>query len=81
MKILNNNMVEIYPNPTNGKLKINCEITYQEIKISVFTMEGQKMLEIKDKTELDISHLTSGAYIFIINIDKNIEVEKIIKIE
>ena len=76
-----NNSIEIFPNPTNGKLKINSKISYQEIKISIFTITGQKILEIKDKTELDISYLTSGTYFVLMNIDGNIKTEKLLKIQ
>jgi len=78
---IENSRIEIYPNPTNGKLKINFKITYQEIKISVFTITGQKILTFNGKTEIDISHLPIGTYFVLINIDGIIEQKKIMKIE
>jgi len=46
-KVLERDIIEIYPNPTNGKLKIHSEINYQKIAFSIFTILGQKILTIK----------------------------------
>ena len=72
---------DIFPNPTNGKLKINSKIIYQEIKISIFTVTGQKILTVNEQTEIDISHLPKGTYFVLVNIDRSIKVKKILKIE
>jgi len=80
-KGLEKDIIEIYPNPTSGKLKINSKIIYQEMNISIFTITGKNILRNKDQTEIDISHLPIGTYFVLINIDGNIKAEKILKIE
>lgn len=73
--------IVIYPNPTNGLLKIQSEINYQKIAISIFTILGESVLTMYNKTEIDISSLASGTYFVKIAIDDKIETNKIIKIE
>ena len=80
-KGLEKNKTEIYPNPTNGQLKIHSEIIYTKLEISVYSLTGQKILTVKDQTEIDISHLTKGAYFIKVKMDGAIRMEKIIKIE
>ena len=81
IETLEDNVIEIYPNPTNGKLKINPKNIYQEIDISILTLTGQNILRTINQTEIDISHLPIGTYFVLINIDGKIKVEKILKIE
>jgi len=73
--------ITIFPNPTNGLLKIQSEINYQKIAISIFTILGESVLTIYNKTEIDISSLASGTYFVKIAIDDKIETHKIIKIK
>ena len=75
------NRVLVYPNPTNGLLKIQSELNYEQMEISVFNITGQNMFNVKNKTELDIRHLPKGAYFVAIKLDETINIENIIKIE
>ena len=75
------NRVLVYPNPTNGLLKIQSELNYEQMEISVFNITGQKLFKVKNKTELDIRHLPKGAYFLAIKLDEKINIENIIKIE
>ncbi len=68
-ELIKNQMFKIYPNPTNGQLKIHSEIAYQKLEISVFTILGEKILTVDNQTELDISHLTKGTYFIRIKVD------------
>jgi polyhydroxybutyrate depolymerase len=78
---LENSLIEIYPNPTSGKLKIISTITYQKIIVSVFTISGQKLLTIKNQEEIDIRNLSKGTYFMLIDIDGSNVMKKIIKTE
>ncbi len=78
---LERNNIEIYPNPTNGLLKIHSEIIYTKLEISVFNITGQKIFTVKNQTEIDIRHLTKGVYLIKVKIDGTIKTKRIIKIE
>lgn len=80
-KILGKNNVSIYPNPTNRYLKIQLEKDYYRLKISIYTILGEKVLTISNKTEIDINALSAGTYFFKIEIDGIYETHKIIKLE
>ncbi len=71
----------VYPNPTNGLLKIHSEIIYTKLEISVFNITGQKIFTVKNQTEIDIRHLTKGVYLIKVKIDGTIKTKRIIKIE
>ncbi len=80
-KITEKNSVTIYPNPTNGLLRIYSEINYQNLEISIFTILGEKVLTVKTQSELDIKSLTTGTYFVKIKMDGISRMSKIIKIE
>lgn len=73
--------VILYPNPTNGTLHIKTEIDYKKIEITIFTISGKKLLTINNQTDIDISSLSSGAFLVKIILDGKIETSKIIKIK
>ena len=76
-----NNVLTIYPNPTNGLLNIKIDFPYKELKTTIFNLHGQRILTASDQTELDISQFPKGLYFIKINIDsKNID-KSLIKIE
>ena len=78
---LNNNQLEnldIYPNPTLGKL--NIASADKIITLSITNIIGKEILFIKDfsaKT-IDLSSFKNGAYFININTDKGTHIEKII---
>jgi hypothetical protein len=73
--------LNIYPNPTTGKLNIKTELSYQNIKISVFTLLGENVYSTINQTEINISFLSSGTYYLRFEMDKEIGITKLIKIE
>jgi len=73
-------IVEIYPNPTNGKLNISSAFI-TDISISVFTTTGQLLLNSKAQTEIDLSHLKAGTYLIVISTAGEVHSEKILKVE
>lgn len=80
-KITERNSVLVYPNPTNGILKIKSKLNYEQMETSVFNAIGQNMFNVKNKTELDIRHLPKGAYFVAIKLDGTTNFQDIIKIE
>jgi len=59
-------LISVYPNPASSILNINFD---GDLKISVFNMLGQQILETTNK-QIDISGFDSGTYILIV---KNLE--------
>ncbi|HNU60537.1 MAG TPA: T9SS type A sorting domain-containing protein, partial [Aquaticitalea sp.] len=75
--------IKIYPNPTNGMLKIKTNRNMGEVTISLTDINGRQILsnhlELFNETELDLTQLQTGIYILNIqgaNFDFN---KKIIK--
>tara|TARA_B100001175_G_scaffold200877_1_gene170548 strand:+ start:4427 stop:5122 length:696 start_codon:yes stop_codon:yes gene_type:complete len=60
--------ISIYPNPTSSILNINFD---GELKMTVFNMLGQQLLETNNK-QIDISGFDRGTYILIVqNLESN----------
>ena len=78
---MRNERCQIYPNPTMGELKIkNYELKIKNVE--VFDLIGKTLFTIHDSlftNSIDIFHLPAGIYFLKINLDKGIEVHKIIK--
>lgn len=55
---------KVYPNPTNGKLNIDFSNNSEVKKVRVINLLGKEVsnYEIKDKKEINLSHLTKGVY-------------------
>ncbi len=69
--------ISIYPNPAKDVLYINSEKKVQTVEI--YNMAGQKVLETKE-TKINTSNLKPGVYMVkVIDIDKNISTQKLIK--
>jgi hypothetical protein len=68
--------LSVYPNPTSGKISVN---TNEEIiSISVYSLSGNKLLDLNtDKTQLDLD-LDAGTYILTVETVKNSVTRKII---
>lgn len=63
--LLNNNTVNVYPNPTTGSITIEFEKAVDNELIQVIDAYGKKIKEIKLsglQKELDLSDLTQGIY-------------------
>tara|TARA_S200000501_G_C20700244_1_gene689181 strand:- start:123 stop:800 length:678 start_codon:yes stop_codon:yes gene_type:complete len=60
--------ISVFPNPTSSILNINFE---GELKLSIFNMLGQQLLETNDK-QIDVSGFERGTYILIVqNLESN----------
>lgn len=70
-------MVVIYPNPTDDKIKLSIEP--QKVKsIKIYDSNGLLLKEFFT-TEISISELSSGQYFIVIQTDKKVITKKIIK--
>lgn len=57
--------VKVYPNPTNGRVKIEVEENGFE-RVEIYSIQGTKLLD-SDQPEVDLSDFPSGMYFFKIN--------------
>ena len=81
-KIQRTNEINIYPNPTNNILTIECGSTHNQIHITIMNINGQKLMDCEQKnlkSDIDISYLTSGIYLLKLQEGNHVEVKKIIK--
>jgi len=77
-----NRMIRIYPNPANNKIAIESNEISVLGTLSITNIQGQKILTQKiegNKTEVQISNLTSGVYFVKIYNDKGISIGKFVK--
>ncbi len=78
---VDNNMVKVYPNPVNSIL--NLELKSEASRVQVVNLLGQILIDQsvdnQKITQVDMSHLQSGAYLINITIDGKIQNMKVIK--
>ncbi|MFZ1703402.1 MAG: SusF/SusE family outer membrane protein [Saprospiraceae bacterium] len=76
--VLDNAVLNIYPNPTNGVVTIEKKenILSGDVQIKVLNTVGQLMFEqianLENKVTVPVQHLIPGSYIIMISNDKNI---------
>jgi hypothetical protein len=74
-----NKTIKIWPNPAKSTLKVICSEIPDNIQI--FTLSGQKVLDIASKsptTSIDVSKLLGGVYIVKVRINSNLYTGKLI---
>jgi len=82
INVFKENAITIYPNPTTGELKIeNGELKIENVEI--FDIYGRKLkskiVNLKSKIVIDISHLHSGIYFVKITTEAGEVVRKVVK--
>ncbi|MFM9988405.1 endonuclease [Flavobacterium sp.] len=75
----NESSFKIYPNPSNGKFKIDFEDS-GNYSVEIFSLIGQKVFEEKEtnKSNITISHLQTGMYLVKVTKDNKSIVKKIV---
>ncbi|MCF8308705.1 MAG: T9SS type A sorting domain-containing protein [Bacteroidales bacterium] len=74
--------ISVFPNPASDFLNIICHEKYPIHKIELFDENGKKVLEQNppaNEAHLDLSHLSEGFYIMMINTKNANTVRKVIK--
>jgi hypothetical protein len=72
------NHITLYPNPTTGKLSIETNGTiYKYNQICVYNIEGKKLVDIKNATEIDLTSFANGLYSVHLMTDKGFAIKKI----
>ncbi len=78
------NMIEIYPNPTTGALNLRIfdPSIGSEDKISIFSLQGQKLFSSKlstQESQVDLSDFPNGLYILVASVNGKTQSYKILK--
>ena len=69
--------LSFYPNPTNGIVTIS-NIQEKNIDVTVYDLNGRALLNTTN-SQVDISNLTSGVYLFKVKAEKSEVVKRIVK--
>jgi len=70
----------LYPNPSSSNIFIEAKLQIE--KIQIFDIMGRKVLDVSplsEKTELNLSHLTTGIYMAVVSCEGKELVKKIVK--
>ncbi|MBI1305363.1 MAG: PKD domain-containing protein [Bacteroidetes bacterium] len=76
--------INIYPNPSTGKVNITGTLQNTPSEITVFTIDGREAAKLSDvmlseqATEIDLSHLKEGIYLIEINSGGSRSVQRLI---
>ncbi|MBI3501208.1 MAG: T9SS type A sorting domain-containing protein [Bacteroidetes bacterium] len=73
------NLISVYPNPTNGKFNLSSEITKGEI--SIYNMQGEKIYSSiinSNKSEIDLREAPSGIYFLQLKTERGTANKKIV---
>jgi len=79
--LLDNNQINIYPNPTEGKILIQNLMQASNNSIVIRNILGETILTSDNKNSLvslDLSHLENGIYFIEVSSSKGIRIEKVI---
>ncbi|MFK8037307.1 MAG: T9SS type A sorting domain-containing protein [Crocinitomicaceae bacterium] len=76
-----NESIRIYPNPASRQIGIQTNFNYQKMKVSIFTLLGIEALSVSNQSTIDISALAPGTYTVKLDIDGEVSIQKLIKIE
>jgi hypothetical protein len=74
---LDENTVKLYPNPATDVVNIKTNQTIKNVR--VFNVNGQKVLDIANQSQINISNLPTGMYFLNINTNQSNQTIKILK--
>lgn len=68
---IENVIVQVYPNPAKDKLNFLLSDNWEKVNFGMYTLLGErvKMVTIEHQTQLDISDLATGVYIYQVEYD------------
>src|SRR5690606_14528535 len=68
----------VYPNPTDGKVGLNVPNGIEVQKVSLFDLNGKKLLETYGKTQWNLAEFAEGIYLMDIQTNQGITQRKIV---
>ena len=64
-------LLRLYPNPSNGIVKIDGAFSYaRNYEVIVTDVVGKVMLQVKNQNSVDLSLFENGLYHFIVNTEE-----------
>ena len=82
-EVLTTNKALVFPNPIDGKVHFKLGVENESLSmLEVFDINGNRVIEVEiidNKSEIDLSHLPSGTYIYRIDTQDELLTGKIIK--
>jgi len=78
--LINDSLI-IYPNPASEVLNIQINDAIMEFEVSIFNEIGQKILDSKNKKQIDISNLQNEIYFVTVQTSEQRITKKIVKIK
>lgn len=74
-------MIKIYPNPFTDyiKLELNSSIAVKKVSLKDINGKSISTFSLKDNERINVSHLTSGIYLLVVETDKGTVSRKIVK--
>jgi parallel beta-helix repeat protein len=74
--------IKIIPNPAENNFTIETSVTGKENIVLIYSLEGKELMKqqlLNNRTQIDISNLTSGIYFIKLISDNTVQVKKLIK--
>ncbi|GGG59263.1 T9SS type A sorting domain-containing protein [Bizionia arctica] len=71
--------VSIYPNPMSNEVNINLHNSLQVNRVTIYSITGQEVLKVENKSKLDVSKLNPGIYVLKIETDEGSITKKMVK--
>lgn len=76
---INNSIIKIYPNPAKDKIYINNTENIKIESISIIDLKGKNIMKFeRNKTELDLSGISTGIYLLKLTYGNEIIIKKIV---
>ncbi|MCB0484171.1 MAG: T9SS type A sorting domain-containing protein, partial [Flavobacteriales bacterium] len=74
--------IQLYPNPTNGRLTLHASSETSHLRITVYDIAGNALQVVSaegSEITTDLSHLPSGVYILQVSADEHVSIHRIIR--
>ncbi len=73
--------IQIFPNPTNGKVSIHLPQNLANAELEIKDYSGRSILkqQLENETELNLSEFSSGIYFLLIQTEEMVWIEKLVK--
>ncbi|MCU0441697.1 MAG: T9SS type A sorting domain-containing protein [Bacteroidia bacterium] len=78
-EVTKGNQFSIYPNPSTSTIKLNFTENASVQNIVILNSNGQKLIEQKEATGIDVSELSAGLYFVQVTTNKGVSTQKFIK--
>ncbi len=70
--------IVVYPNPVKDVLHID-KVDSNDIQVEIYNTAGDKLVDVRNKNRISVSHLSSGVYFVKVITDKGVYSKKLIK--